>query len=165
MSYGSKKQDILFMQEALKEAQKAQILDEVPVGAVLVKNNQIISKAYNTKELSQNVICHAEIKVINQASKRLKNWRLLNCYLYVTLDPCVMCWGAIISSRISRLIYGASNAEQPLVLDTTAYLPYLSSKLSVTKGILKKECSEMLTTFFKEKRQQKKSSLERWVSG
>lgn len=146
-------QDLFFMLEALKEAQKAKILDEVPVGAVLVKNNQIISRDYNTKETSQNAICHAEIKIINQASKKFKNWRLLDCSLYVTLAPCVMCWGAIVSSRISRLIYGASDSKQLFNLQT-ADLSYLSSKLSITKGVLEKECSEILKTFFQNKRKQ-----------
>ena len=160
MSSNLEKQDLFFMQEALKEAEKALLLDEVPVGAVLVKQNQIISRAYNTKESSQDATCHAEMKVIKEASKILKNWRLLDCELYVTLVPCVMCWGAVVSSRISRLIYGTEEIDTSFSLKQSD-LSYLSSQLSITKGVLQKECSEILRSFFQEKRKEKVKKILR----
>ena len=98
-----------YMIEALKEAKKAFELGEVPIGAVIVKDNKIISRAFNKKESSNLATSHAEILAINKACKKLNNWRLLDCTLYVTVEPCLMCCGAIIQSRIKKVVYGTSN--------------------------------------------------------
>ena len=95
------------MSEALKEANKALFIGEIPIGAVIVKNGEIIARAHNTKEKEQNPLCHAEINVIKKASELLKNWRLNDCDMYVTLEPCVMCAGAILNARIKNLYFGA----------------------------------------------------------
>ena len=125
-----------FMKEALKEARKAYSKLEVPVGAVIVKNGEIIARAHNLKETKTDTTKHAEILAIQKASKKLKSWRLLDCEMYVTLEPCSMCAGAIINSRIKKLYIGAQ----------------------VEKNILKDECEEILKKFFKELRKIKKNN-------
>ena len=98
---------IKYMKEALKEAKKAELIDEVPIGCVIVKDDKIIARGHNQRETNQSPIGHAEIIAINKASKKLKSWRLEGCDIYVTLEPCIMCSGAIIQSRISKVYYGA----------------------------------------------------------
>lgn len=139
-----------YMKKALEEAQKAAVESEVPVGAVIVYKDKIIAKGKNRRENSKNALFHAEIEAINNACNELNSWRLIDCTLYVTLEPCPMCAGAIINSRISEIVYGASDPKAGScgsVIDLFA-LPY-NHKPIVTGGILKDECAKILTDFFK----------------
>lgn len=142
--------DIKFMKEALKQAKKAQISDEVPIGAVIVYEGNIIARGRNKRESTQNALLHAEIDAINKACKKLKRWRLNDCHIYVTLEPCAMCAGAIINSRISKVIYGASDSKAGSCesLINLFDLPY-NHKPEVVSGVMKEECGKILSDFFK----------------
>ena len=148
--------DESYMLEALKLANEAKMEKEIPVGAVIVFKDKIIGKGRNRKELSQNPLMHAEIEAISAASKYLKSWRLIDCEIYVTLEPCPMCAGAIINSRISKVIYGAHDPKAGSCgsLINLFELPY-NHKPSVFCGVLEGECSEILSNFFKELRKNK----------
>lgn len=139
------------MEIALEEARKAYEKNEVPVGAVIVKDNKIIARAHNTREQDQSALGHAEILVIKTANEILQSWRLDSCSLYVTIEPCQMCSGAIIQSRIENVYYGAvdlkSGAHQS-ILNLFEY-PF-NHKVNVVGGVLKEECSNLMTSFFKE---------------
>ncbi len=139
-----------YMIEALKEAKKAFELGEVPIGAVIVKDNKIISRAFNKKESSNLATSHAEILAINKACKKLNNWRLLDCTLYVTVEPCLMCCGAIIQSRIKKVVYGTSNEYYGAVesIDNTLK----KYNIEVENNILQNECSNIMKEFFKKRR-------------
>jgi tRNA(adenine34) deaminase len=145
------------MQEALKEAQKAFIQKEIPVGAVVVLNHQIIGHGHNQTESKQSTLFHAELVALRQASRRMHNWRLSNCELYVTLEPCTMCAGAIMLSRIRRLIYATPDPKAGAVQSTIAVLdnPALNHRVEVIQNILSKESSDLLKSFFKQLRQKK----------
>ena len=147
-----------YMKEALKEAQKAFDKWEVPVGCVIVKDGKIIARAHNQKETKFDTTKHAEILAIQKASKKLGAWRLLDCDMYVTLEPCSMCAGAIINSRISNLYYGASDEKTGAVGSVlNLFDDYtFNHKVNYEKGILKDECENILKSFFKELRQKKK---------
>ena len=147
-----------FMKEALKEAKKAYDKLEVPVGAVIVKDGKIIARAHNLKETKFDTTKHAEILAIQKASKKLKTWRLLDCEIYVTLEPCSMCAGALINSRIKKIYIGtmdektgAAGSVLNLFKDYT-----FNHKVEVEKGILKEECESLLKDFFKMLRKIKK---------
>lgn len=146
----------IFMRAALEEAEKAKNEKEVPVGAVIVHEGKIISTGRNRREILKNSVSHAEIEAIHRACKKLGRWRLSGCDLYVTLEPCPMCTGAIINSRISNLIYGTNDPKAGSCGSVINLfdLPY-NHKPQVTSGILKEECSEILSSFFKELRKQK----------
>ena len=146
-----------FMREALKEAKKALIEDEVPVGAVIVKDNKIIARAYNMKEQKQDGTMHAEIIAIKKASKKLNNWRLIDCEMYVTLEPCTMCAGAIISSRIKKVYIGTSDPKTGAVGSVlNLFENYVfNHKVEYETNILEKECSDILQDFFKKLRDRK----------
>lgn len=138
--------DNYFMNIALKEAKKAYKKNEVPIGCIIVKNNKIISKAYNKKEIKKISTYHAEILAINKACKKLKTWHLEECILYTTVEPCLMCTGAIIQSRIKKVVYGTNN-------DSFGYLSKLNNnKITIIKDVMKNECKKILSDFFKEKR-------------
>ena len=138
--------DFYFMNEAIKLAKIAYDLDEVTVGCVIVKDNNIIYSSYNIKEIDGIATSHAEILAINDACKKLRTWHLDNCTLYTTIEPCMMCTGAIIQSRIGRVVYGAGN-------DSFGYLSKINNnKIVVSDGILKDECLILLSNFFKDKR-------------
>lgn len=137
-----------YMDIALKEAKKAFKKKEIPIGAVIVKNGKIISKAYNRKEKKQISVYHAEIIAISRACKKLKNWRLNDCELYVTVEPCMMCCGAILQSRISTVIFGTVN-------ENYGYSHILKkNNVKVISGICKDECQKIIQNFFIEKRNQ-----------
>lgn len=140
--------DEYYMKIALKEAKKAYKKCDVPVGAIVVKNNKIISKAYNKKENKGNAILHAEIIAINKACKKLKTWHLEDCTLYTTLEPCPMCIGAIIQSRINNICYSASNNNY----SEMNLLKKYNKQINIKSGILEDESSSLLTKFFKEQR-------------
>lgn len=141
-----------FMQIALNEAKKAEKKNEIPIGAIIVKNGKVISKGYNNREKSKNAINHAEIIAIRKACKKLKSWRLEDCEIYVTLEPCLMCYGAILNSRIKCLYFGAKdnkNNNKDIILSKNNSLNH---NLTVEGGILEEECSNLLKNFFKKVR-------------
>lgn len=145
------------MKQALKEAEKALKKLEVPVGAIIVKDNRIISRAYNLKEIKKDTTYHAEIEAIKKASKKLNSWRLNNCEMYVTLEPCAMCAGAIINSRIKKLYFGTSDEKTGACGSVLNLLEdyKFNHKVIVEKGILQKECEKILKDFFKDLRKSK----------
>ncbi len=149
--------DIKFMELALELAKKARDFDEVPVGAVIIKDGEVIASAFNTRETSGNAVNHAEIIAIGQACAKVGGWRLVGCDLYVTLEPCAMCTGAIINSRIDNVYFGAYDGKAgccgtvyDLINDGK-----FNHKPNVTGGIMEKECSEILSSYFKTKREKK----------
>ncbi|QWB99911.1 nucleoside deaminase [Mycoplasmatota bacterium] len=145
--------DIHFMEEALLEARIALEKDEVPVGCVIVKDGQIIARAHNQKESNQDVTSHAEINAIKIASKKLSSWRLDGCEIYVNLEPCLMCLGAIVSARFDRLIYGIRDKKYDS-LDSILekYLSNYNHQLLVTTDVLCESSKELLQSFFKKLR-------------
>ena len=143
-----------YMQEALIEANKAYIENEVPIGAVIVHNDQIIARSHNTKEKNNNPLCHAEIIAIDQACKQVGDWRLDECDLYVTVEPCLMCCGAILHSRLRKVIYGTSNSKFGYVesLSQTLTDPRNNHIVEIEGGICAEECQKLMTDFFESKR-------------
>lgn len=144
----------IFMKEALKEANKAYKKLEVPVGAVIVKDGKVIAKAHNLKETKFDTTKHAEILAIQKASKKLKSWRLIDCDMYVTLEPCSMCAGALINSRIRKVYIGTNDEKTGAVGSVFNLLDdyTFNHKVEYEKGILKTECEQILKDFFKELR-------------
>jgi len=142
------------MKEALKEANKALLKDEVPVGAVIVKDNKVIARAHNVKEQKQDGTMHAEIIAIRKAAKRLNNWRLIDCEMYVTLEPCTMCAGAIISSRIKKVYIGTNDPKAGAVGSVlNLFEDYVfNHKVEYETNILEEECKDILQKFFKKLR-------------
>lgn len=136
-----------FMQVALLEAQKAYEKLEIPVGAVIVKDGKIIARAHNLKETKKTAIAHAEILAIGKANKKLDNWRLLDCDLYVTLEPCEMCMGAIVASRIKNIYIGTLDPKKKEKIDIEKYKEKYGINIQV--GIMQKECEYILKDFFK----------------
>ena len=143
----------VYMQLALKMALIAKKKNEVPVGCVIVKDDKIISKAYNTRNKSQNAVNHAEILAIRKACKRLKSWRLENAEIYVTLEPCPMCAGAIANARIKKCVFGAYDKTSNSGLTKQIFEDKrLNHKVLYEGGVCESECSELITSFFKNKR-------------
>lgn len=139
------------MKEALKEAKKAYKKEEVPVGAIIVKDGKIIARAHNIKETKKNAVGHAEILAIQKACKKLKAWRLIDCEIYVTLEPCSMCAGALINSRIKKIYIGTDDPKTGAcgsVLNLLEDYPF-NHKIEIEKYILKDECEGLLKEFFK----------------
>ena len=142
------------MKEALKEARKAALIGEVPVGAIIVFDNKIIARGHNTREIKQSVLGHAEINAIQKASKKIGSWRLEDCDIYVTLEPCSMCSGAIIQSRIKNLYFGAYDLKTGACGSVLNLFDYtFNHKVNVNGGIMEEECSRIIKDFFKELRQ------------
>jgi len=151
-------QDELFMWTAIEEAKRAEAIGEVPIGAVIVKDGIIISKAYNLRETEQRAIAHAELLAIDEACKKLGTWRLSDTTLYVTLEPCPMCAGAIVLSRIDRVVYGATDPKGGCAgtLMNLLQEERFNHQAQVTSGVLEQECSTMLSNFFRKLREKKK---------
>jgi tRNA(adenine34) deaminase len=151
--------DDFFMNEALREADKAFAEDDVPVGALVVHEGRIIGKAHNQRELLKDPTAHAEMIALTQAAAGLDNWRLTGCTMYVTLEPCAMCAGALVLARVDRLVYAAADPKAGAcgsVLDVVRH-PALNHTVEVVSGIGAKESAELLQEFFKRKRSQKKA--------
>lgn len=148
-----------FMNIAIKEALKAKAIDEVPIGCIVVKDDKVIARSFNKREKTQDPTGHAEIKTLQKAAKKLNSWRLEDCDLYVTLEPCIMCSGAIIQSRIRRVYFGAYDPKGGAfgssinVLDANN----INHHPEIIGGVLEEECSNLLTNYFKEKRLNKKN--------
>ncbi|GGI39701.1 tRNA adenosine(34) deaminase TadA [Mammaliicoccus stepanovicii] len=149
-----------YMKLAINEAKKAWALDEVPIGAIVVYQGEVIGRGHNLREESQSPVAHAEMIAIQEASSVIGSWRLEDTTLYVTLEPCVMCSGAIVMSRIPHVVYGATDPKGGCSGSLMNLLeePRFNHRAIVERGILEEECGDMLRTFFKEKRAQKKQS-------
>ncbi|MFJ5966171.1 tRNA adenosine(34) deaminase TadA [Bacillus sp. NPDC093026] len=150
--------DEQFMQEAIIEALKAEQIGEVPIGAVLVVDDQIVSRAHNLRENEQRSIAHAELLAIDEACKHTGSWRLEEAVLYVTLEPCPMCAGAIVLSRVKKVVFGAYDPKGGCAGTLMNLLndDRFNHQSEVIGGVLEKECSELLSQFFRKLRQQKK---------
>ncbi|MCR8660428.1 tRNA adenosine(34) deaminase TadA [Paenibacillus endoradicis] len=153
------REDERWMQEAIAEAKIAEHLGEVPIGAVIVKDGVIIGRGHNLRETLHDPTAHAEIIAIKRASESLDAWRLLNCTLYVTLEPCPMCAGAIVQSRVARVVYGTSDHKAGCAgtLMNLLQEPRFNHETELTSGILQAECAELLKTFFKQLRLRRKA--------
>ncbi len=155
--------DEKYMKEAIKQAKKAYTLGEVPIGCVIVYQGKIIARGYNRRNTDKNTLAHAEITAINKASKKLGDWRLEDCSLYVTLEPCQMCAGAIVQARVSEVIMGSMNPKAGCggsILNLLE-MPEFNHQVIVRRGILEEECSHLLTTFFKELRVRNKEKKDK----
>ncbi len=154
-----RERDSFYMQEALKEAALAEELAEVPIGAVIVHDGQIVGRGHNLRETSNDPTTHAEIIAIRQAAEKLGSWRLLDCTLYVTLEPCVMCMGAMILARIPYLVYGCRDPRVGAVgsIYNFAEDERFNHKVEVREGVLQEECSTQLSAFFKKLRERNKA--------
>ena len=143
-----------YMKAAIKEAMKAQDIDEVPIGCVVVKDGKIIARGYNKREKEQDATSHAELKTLQKACKKLKSWRLVGCDIYVTLEPCLMCAGAIIQSRIENVYFGAYDPKGGAFGSSINVLDAknINHRPNVCGGILEAECSQILKDYFKKKR-------------
>lgn len=151
-----KNSSVFFMHEALRLAEKAFAADEVPVGALLVRNNTIIARAYNQVEQKESQLAHAEIQAIQKTTKKLGDWRLDGCTLYVTLEPCTMCLAVIVMSRISCVVFGAPSKLYGFSVDKSFNFDKTKAPLSIEGGILENECASLLKLFFKNKREEKR---------
>lgn len=152
--------DERYMKEAIKQAKKAYALEETPIGCVIVYENKIIARGYNKRNLKGNTLAHAEIAAINKASKILGDWRLEECTLYVTLEPCPMCAGAIVQARIPRVVVGSMNPKAGCAGSVVNLLQMdgFNHKALLTTGILEEECSRLMSDFFRELRKKKSST-------
>ncbi|MBO4291963.1 MAG: tRNA adenosine(34) deaminase TadA [Lachnospiraceae bacterium] len=152
-----------YMKEALKQAKKAAALGEVPIGCVIVYQGKIIGRGYNRRNTDKNTLCHAEITAIRRASKVMKDWRLEGCTLYVTLEPCQMCAGAIIQARIPEVVMGCMNPKAGCggSILNLLQMPEFNHQAIVHRGVLAEECSELLKNFFIDLRKRNKDEKER----
>ena len=154
-----------YMRAAIREAKKAYALEEVPIGCVIVYQDKIIARGYNRRNTDKNTVAHAEMSAIKKASKKLGDWRLEGCTMYVTLEPCQMCAGAIVQARIDEVVIGSMNPKAGCtgsilnLLDIQAF----NHQADLTTGVLEEECSQMMKSFFKELREarKKKKQLEK----
>ena len=153
-------EDEKFMKEAIKQAKKAYAIDEVPIGCVIVQNGHIIARGYNRRNTDKNTLAHAELTAIKKASKKTGDWRLEDSDPYVTLEPCQMCAGAIVQSRMRRVIIGSMNSKAGCAgsILNLLQIPQFNHQVEITQGILEEECSTMLSRFFRELRQRKKEN-------
>ena len=154
------KLDQKFMRAAIAQARKAEALDEVPIGCVIVYEGKIIARGYNRRNTDLNTISHAEMNAIRKASKKLGDWRLEGCTIYITLEPCQMCSGAIVQSRIDRCVIGAMNPKAGCAGSVMNLLQVaqFNHQVESTRGVLEEECSSMLSSFFRRLRETKRSA-------
>ena len=152
--------DEKYMREALKQAKKAYSLNETPIGCVIVYDEKIIARGYNRRTTDKNTLAHAEIAAIKKASKKLGDWRLEGCTMYVTLEPCQMCAGAIVQSRMTRVVIGCMNPKAGCAGSVLNLLQMdkFNHQVEVESGVLGEECSQMMSGFFRELREKKKKS-------
>lgn len=145
-----RKEDEKYMRQALKLARKAAELDEVPIGCVIVHEGKVIARGYNRRNTDKSTLAHAEISAIRKASKKMSDWRLEECTLYVTLEPCQMCAGAIVQARVSRVVIGAMNPKAGCAGSVLNLLEMqeFNHRADVTRGILEEECAQILKEFF-----------------
>lgn len=153
-------EDELWMREAIAEARKAEAIGEVPIGAVVVRDGLVIGRGHNRRELLLDCTAHAEMLAIREASESIGAWRLLDCTLYVTLEPCPMCAGAIVQGRVKRVVYGTPDPKAGCAgtLMNLLQEPRFNHEAELTSGVLQTECAGLLTEFFRKLRRQKKSA-------
>lgn len=147
-----------FMKEAIRQAKKAYAIGEVPIGCVIVRDGKIISRGYNRRTIDKNTLAHAELAAIKKASKKLDDWRLEGCTMYVTLEPCQMCAGALVQSRIDRVVVGCMNPKAGCAgsILNLLQMPEFNHQVELETGVLEEECSQMMKDFFRELRETKK---------
>lgn len=150
-----------YMKEAIRQAHKAWKLDEVPIGCVIVKDGKIIARGYNRRNTDKNTLAHAELQAIRKASRVLKDWRLEECTMYITLEPCQMCAGAIVQARIPRVVIGSRNPKAGCAgsILNLLQVPEFNHQVELIEGVLEAECSSMLSDFFKELRKRRKNGI------
>ena len=151
-----------FMRQAITQAKKAEKLMEVPIGCVIVYEGKIIARGYNRRNTDKNTISHAEMNAIRKASKKLGDWRLEGCTMYITLEPCQMCSGAIVQSRMTRVVVGCMNPKAGCAgsILNLLQMPQFNHQVELTTGVLEEECSQMMKTFFKELREKRKKNKQ-----
>ena len=151
-----------FMKEAIRQAKKARALEEVPIGCVIVYEGKIIARGYNRRNTDKNTLSHAELNAIRKASRKLGDWRLEGCTMYVTLEPCQMCSGAIVQSRMTRVVVGCMNPKAGCAGSILNLLdmPEFNHQVELTTGVMEEECSQMMKTFFKELREKRKKNKQ-----
>lgn len=154
--------DEKFMKAAITQAHKAYAIDEVPIGCVIVQNDKIIARGYNRRNIDKNTLAHAELSAIRKASKKTGDWRLEDCTMYVTLEPCQMCAGAIVQSRMKRVVIGSMNAKAGCAGSVLNLLQMqqFNHQVEITRGVREEECSQMLSQFFRELRERKKRKAD-----
>ena len=154
--------DEKFMKAAITQARKAYAIDEVPIGCVIVQNDKIIARGYNRRNIDKNTLAHAELSAIRKASKKTGDWRLEDCTMYVTLDPCQMCAGAIVQSRMKRVVIGSMNAKAGCAgsILNLLQMQQFNHQVEITRGVREEECSQMLSQFFRELRERKKRKAD-----
>lgn len=154
--------DEKFMKAAITQARKAYAIDEVPIGCVIVQNDKIIARGYNRRNIDKNTLAHAELSAIRKASKKTGDWRLEDCTMYVTLEPCQMCAGAIVQSRMKRVVIGSMNAKAGCAGSVLNLLQMqqFNHQVEITRGVHEEECSQMLSQFFRELRERKKRKAD-----
>lgn len=147
-----------FMKEAIRQAKKAEKINEVPIGCIIVYENKIIARGYNRRNIDKNTLAHAELSAIKKASKKLGDWRLEGCTMYVTLEPCQMCAGAIVQARIDKVVIGSMNPKAGCAgsILNLLQISAFNHQVEIERGILEEECSLMLSGFFKNLREQKR---------
>lgn len=153
--------DVYYMKEAIKQAKKAAELGEVPIGCVIVKNDKILARGYNRRNTDHSTLSHAEVTAIRKASKKLQDWRLEDCTLYVTLEPCQMCAGAIVQARVSRVVMGSMNPKAGCggSILNVLQMKEFNHQVNVKRGVLEEECSKVLSDFFETMRKNKQCDL------
>ena len=151
---------VYYMKEAIRQAKKAAAIGEVPIGCVIVYEDKIIARGYNRRTTDKNTLAHAELQAIKKASKKLGDWRLEGCTMYVTLEPCQMCAGAIVQSRMTRVVIGCMNPKAGCAGSVLNLLQMdkFNHQVEVESGVLGEECSQMMSGFFRELREKKKKS-------
>ena len=151
------------MKEAIRQAKKARALEEVPIGCVIVYEGKIIARGYNRRNTDKNTLSHAELNAIRKASKKMDDWRLEDCTMYVTLEPCQMCSGAIVQARIKRVVVGCMNPKAGCAGSILNLLDMkeFNHQVELTTGVLEEECSGMMKQFFKELRQKQKDKKKK----
>lgn len=149
-----------FMKEAIRQAKKAYLLEEVPIGCVIVHEGKIIARGYNRRNTDRNTLSHAELIAIRKAAKKLGDWRLEECTMYVTLEPCQMCAGAMMQARLTEAVIGCMNPKAGCAGSVLNILEMdgFNHKVQVTRGVLEEECSQMMSQFFRELREKKKAT-------
>lgn len=150
-----------YMKEAIRQARRAWKLQEVPIGCVIVKEDRIIARGYNRRNTDRNTLAHAELQAIRRASRAVGDWRLEECTMYITLEPCQMCAGAIVQARIPRVVIGSRNHKAGCAgsILNLFDVPAFNHQVELTEGVLEEECSAMLSDFFRELRERRKKSL------
>ena len=150
--------DAKYMKEAIRQAKKAYAIGEVPIGCVIVRDGKIIIRGYNRRTIDKNTLAHAELAAIKKASKKLDDWRLEGCTMYVTLEPCQMCAGALVQSRIDRVVVGCMNPKAGCAgsILNLLQMPEFNHQVELETGVLEEECSQMMKDFFRELRETKK---------